>query len=138
VGAEDHQTHYQLGIAFKEMGMLDEAIGAFQQASRHQENFLACCSMLGLVFREKGMPQIAEKWYRRGLSQTAESDVEGSHRMGLLYDLGELCLQLGRLPEAVECFSEVYGLDATYRDVAARLREAGENRRHRDTPEARG
>ncbi len=128
VEAEDHQTHYQLGIAFKEMGMLDEAIGEFQQASRHRENFLACCSMLGLCFREKGMPQIAEKWYRRGLEQARDGGDEADHRMGLLYDLGELCLELGRLAEAEQLLSEVYGQDAAYRDVAVRLREVGERR----------
>ena len=61
VASEDHQTHYQLGIGFKEMGMLDEAIGEFQMASRDRDSFVACSSMLGLCFREKGMPQIADE-----------------------------------------------------------------------------
>jgi tetratricopeptide (TPR) repeat protein len=122
VGAEDHQTHYQLGIAFKEMGMLDEAIGEFQQASRDRENFVSCCSMLGLCFREKGMPQIAEKWYSRGLQQVSSREPESEERLGLLYDLGELYLAQERLREARDCFLEVYASDANYRDVAARVR----------------
>ncbi|MFQ5767836.1 MAG: tetratricopeptide repeat protein [Acidobacteriota bacterium] len=126
VGAEDHQTHYQLGIAFKEMGLLDSSIGEFQQASRDPENFLACCSMLGLCFREKGMPQIAEKWYQRGLEKTASSGTDNDHRLGLLYDLGELMIERDDLPRALELFTEVYATDAGYRQVARRMNELNE------------
>jgi tetratricopeptide (TPR) repeat protein len=126
VGAEDHQTHYQLGIAFKEMGMLDEAIGEFQQASRDPESFVSCCSMLGLCFREKNMPQIAERWYARGLKQVSSGTPDAEERLGLLYDLGELYLAGGEGAKARECFLEVYAISARYREVAARLREAGE------------
>jgi tetratricopeptide (TPR) repeat protein len=126
VGAEDHQTHYQLGIAFKEMGMLDEAIGEFQQASRNPESFVPCCSMLGLCFREKNMPQIAERWYARGLKQGAAGPPDAEERLGLLYDMGELYLSTGQNGKAQECFLEVYAASAHYREVAVRLRELGE------------
>jgi hypothetical protein len=126
VGAEDHQTHYQLGIAFKGMGMLDEAIGEFQQASRNPESFASCFSMLGLCFREKNMPQIAERWYARGLEQGSAGPSDGEERLGLLYDMGELYVATGQTGKAQECFLEVYAASAHYRDVAARLREIGE------------
>jgi len=121
VGQEDHQTHYQLGIAFMEMEMLDEAIGAFQQAAQDPDSFLMCCSMLGLCFRAKAMPQIAEKWYRKGLDR---GDAGGGEEqvLGLLYDLGTLHQERGAVDEARNCFTEVYASNANYRDVAARLR----------------
>ncbi|MFQ5719848.1 MAG: tetratricopeptide repeat protein [Acidobacteriota bacterium] len=122
VGDEDHQTHYQLGIAFKEMGMLDEAIGEFQQAARDPDNFAACCSMLGLCFRDKGMPKIAESWYRRGLDSVG-ADTGGEQRLGLIYDLAELSLSTGDLERAEEGYTEVYASNANYREVASRLRE---------------
>ncbi|MCZ6649148.1 MAG: tetratricopeptide repeat protein [Acidobacteria bacterium] len=122
VGEEDHQTHYQLGIAFKEMEMLDEAIGAFQQAAQHPDSFLMCCIMLGLCFRAKGMPQIAEKWYRKGLDRGGSGGSVEDQITGLLYDLGTLHQEQGAVDEARNCFTEVYASNANYRDVAARLR----------------
>ncbi|MFQ5669807.1 MAG: tetratricopeptide repeat protein [Acidobacteriota bacterium] len=121
VATDDHQTHYQLGIAFKEMGLLNEAIGEFQQASRDPENFLACCSMLGLCFREKGMPRIAETWYRRGLDSASASQGDQEERVGLLYDQGTLYAESGDTRKARECFMEVFSLNAQYRDVSSRL-----------------
>ena len=127
VGDGDHQTHYQLGIAFKEMGLLDEAIGEFQQASRGGgDNFGACCSMLGLCFRAKGLPEIAEKWYRRGLEKAGGLDSDPAQRLGLLYDLAELQLEAGDDRDAIDHLMEVYAHDAGYRDVAARLNEVRE------------
>jgi len=127
VGDGDHQTHYQLGIAFKEMGLLDEAIGEFQQASRGGgDNFGACCSMLGLCFRAKGLPEIAEKWYRRGLEKAGGLDSDPAQRLGLLYDLAELQLEGGDDRGAIDHLMEVYAHDAGYRDVAARLNEVRE------------
>src|SRR5262249_2319847 len=56
LSAEDYETHFNLGIAYKEMGLIDEAIGEFQLASKDPARAVECCSMLGLCFLEKGMP----------------------------------------------------------------------------------
>lgn len=57
---EDHQAHYDLGIAFKEMGLLEEAIGEFQKALRSTEGRLRTAEALGATFLEKGSPPVAE------------------------------------------------------------------------------
>src|SRR5713226_10761948 len=64
---EDYETHYNLGIAYKEMSLTDEAIGEFQKAAKDPLHAVECCSMLGLCFLEKGLPQLAIKWYKKGL-----------------------------------------------------------------------
>jgi tetratricopeptide (TPR) repeat protein len=102
--------------------MLDEAIGAFQQAAQNPDSYLMCCSMLGLCFRAKGMPQIAEKWYRKGLDRGDAGGSGGDQITGLLYDLGTLHQEQGASDEARSCFTEVYANNANYRDVAERLR----------------
>src|SRR6185436_10350426 len=63
----DYDTHFNLGIAYREMGLLDEAIGEFQIAAKDAGHLVLCCSMLGLCFLDKGLPELAIKWYRRGL-----------------------------------------------------------------------
>jgi tetratricopeptide (TPR) repeat protein len=118
--SEDYDTHYNLGIAYKEMGLIDEAIGEFQLASKDQKRAVECASMLGLCFLEKGMPQLAIKWYRKGLDMPAIKDEE---HLGLLYDLGSAYVEVGDSENAQKAFMEVYGLNNAYRDVANRIKQ---------------
>src|SRR3989441_9071259 len=62
----DFQSHYDLGIAFKEMGLLDEAIAELQKALRAPEGKLKSSEALGLCFIEKGAHVVAESILRRG------------------------------------------------------------------------
>ncbi len=120
LSAEDFDTHYNLGIAYREMGLLDDAIGEFQLASKDPRFFVDCCAMLGVCFMEKGMPELAVKWYRRALE--AEELAEET-RWGLLYDLGNAFLALGDRNNAYSAFVEVYGANSQYRDIVAKLAE---------------
>ena len=120
LSAEDYETHSNLGIAYKEMGLIDEAIGEFQLASRDPDRAVECCSMLGLCFLEKGMPQLAVKWYRRGLEAPG---IKESETVGLLYDLARIHQSTGDLDLAYRTFLEVFGMNTNYRDVSQRVRE---------------
>ena len=122
VDAEDYDTHYNLGIAYKEMGLVDEAIGEFQFAARDDKLLVDCCSMLGVCFREKGMGPLAVKWYRRGLEAANAGRTEET-MLGLRYDLADLLLEIGNQREALTLFTEVFGTNSKYRDVAVRLKE---------------
>ncbi|HEY6843535.1 MAG TPA: tetratricopeptide repeat protein, partial [Thermoanaerobaculia bacterium] len=118
--SEDYDTHYNLGIAYKEMGLIDEAIGEFQLASKDPKRAVECASMLGLCFLEKGMPQLAIKWYRKGLEIP---DIKEEEHLGLLYDLGSAYVDVGDNENAQKAFMEVYGLNTNYRDVATRIKQ---------------
>ena len=120
VDSQDYETHYNLGIAYKEMGLVDEAIGEFQYAARDPAKTVECCEILGLCFREKGMPQLALKWYQKGLDKPNLHEHEA---VGLRYDVAEVYREQGDYKRAMQLFTEVYGLDSTYRDVAAKIRE---------------
>jgi tetratricopeptide (TPR) repeat protein len=124
--SEDYETHYNLGIAYKEMGLTDEAIGEFQLASKDPKRTIECCSMLGLCFLEKGMPQLAIKWYRKGLELPEITEEE---QLGLLYDLGSAYLEVGDVPQAEKAFMDIYGIKSSYRDVVSRLRQVEDVRR---------
>jgi hypothetical protein len=117
---EDFDTHFNLGIAYREMGLLDEAIGEFQLAARDPAYLVSCASMLGLCFNEKGLPELAVKWYKRGLDAP---DVSDDDRAGLLYDLGEALVAAGDRMAAYHTFVDLYGINTNYRDVVARLAE---------------
>ena len=126
LSAEDYETHFNLGIAYKEMGLVDEAIGEFQLASKDPARAVECCSMLGLCFLEKGMPQLAIKWYRKGLDANTIRELE---TVGLLYDLGCVYQSTGDVDQAYRTFLEVYGLNTNYRDIVHRVRDLEEVRK---------
>jgi tetratricopeptide (TPR) repeat protein len=120
LSAEDYETHFNLGIAYKEMGLIDEAIGEFQLASKDPARMVECCSMLGLCFLEKGMPQLAIKWYRKGLGS---ADIKEVETVGILYDLGCVYQNTGDVELAYKTFLEVYGLNTNYRDIVHRVKD---------------
>ena len=121
---EDLETHYNLGIAYREMGLLEEAIGEFQKVAKAVQKgkpfryAMNCATLLALTFRDKGEPKIASLWYRRAL------DVPGLDQeaiMALRYDLG-ISLEMANEPDAaLDCFRQVYATNIDYRDVADRI-----------------
>ena len=121
---EDLETHYNLGIAYREMGLLDEAIGEFQKVAkaiqkgkpfRYEMN---CSTMLGLSFMDKGEPMVASLWYKRAL---ATPDLEEESVLALQYDLGLALESAGESDEALNSFRQVYAANIDYRDVAGRI-----------------
>jgi len=121
---EDLETHYNLGIAFREMGLLEEAISEFQKVAKANERGRAfrytmqCCTLLGLAFMEKGQPAIAAIWYERAL-KTPGMDPEST--LALRYDLGVAQESAGEPEAALKSFSQVYAMNIDYRDVAERI-----------------
>jgi tetratricopeptide (TPR) repeat protein len=121
----DPETHYNLGVAFREMNLLDEAIGEFQKVVKaagktpHSPRYLQACSLLGICFMEKGMAPIAIQWYCRAL-ETPNLDEEAS--LALQYDLGVAYEQAGDTRRALEKFTQVYGQNIDFRDVAEKIR----------------
>lgn len=125
-GQDDPQTHYDLGVAFREMNLLDEAIGEFQkvlkgaQKGQYPPNFLQVCTLLALCFMDKKLPGIAAKWYVRALEFP---DLDEEATMAVTYDLGMAYEQAGDSQKALEKFSEVYSQNIDYRDVAEKIRQ---------------
>jgi tetratricopeptide (TPR) repeat protein len=126
MGAEDEdlETHYNLGTAFREMGLLDEAISEFQKVAKATERgkpfryVMQCCTLLGLAFMEKGQPGIAAIWYGRALLTPG---IEPESILALRYDLGVAQESAGEPEAALKSFSQVYAMNIDYRDVADRI-----------------
>jgi tetratricopeptide (TPR) repeat protein len=125
LGKEDYETRYNLGIAYKEMGLVDEAIAEFQLAAKDESRLLECSSMLGICFLEKGMPKLAVKWFEKGLQAPGRTEDE---YQALRYDLANALEQSGEVERARAIFTELYGQDSTFRDVAERVRQLGVSR----------
>ena len=121
---EDLETHYNLGIAYREMGLLDEAIGEFQKVAKAVQKgkpfpyAMNCATLLALTFVDKGEPKIASLWYQRAL-ETPRLDQETV--MALRYDLGVALDLAGESSAALDSFRQVYAMNIDYRDVADRI-----------------
>ncbi|HKB66366.1 MAG TPA: tetratricopeptide repeat protein [Pyrinomonadaceae bacterium] len=121
---EDYETHYNMATAYKEMDLLDEAIREFQVAAGltgsadGTPRYFHCCNMLGHCFAQKGMPQAAVTWFKKGLDAPGRNAEESK---ALKYELGAAYEQMGDLNNAVAAFTDVYGVDIGYRDIGARL-----------------
>lgn len=114
---EDHQTHYDLGLAFKEMGLLDEAISEFQKALRSTEGRLRTSEALGQAFFDQGRPAVAEA-VLRSVERGPEGDAE---KIGVLYWLGRAQEVQGKVADARGCYERVLAVDVSFQDVSDRL-----------------
>src|SRR6266571_2021982 len=115
----DFESHYDLGVAFKEMGLLDEAIAELQKALRAPEGKLRTSEMLGICFFEKGAFGVAESILRRGLDLPASGDQE---RLGVLYWLGRALEQQGKKADARDLYGRVFAVDIRFLDAEQRVK----------------
>ena len=76
--------------------------------------------MLGICFMEKGLPELAVRWYRKGLESP---QINEEVALGLLYDMGIAYAQLGDYDAAYKTFVEIYGMNSNFRDVSTKLQE---------------
>jgi len=122
---EDADTHFNLGIAYREMGLLPEAIREFQVASRDTDYFVESCSNIGVCYQEQGMWSEAAEWYQKAL---VAPDISAEARVGLRYDLAGAYQSAGDVEQAVVIFEEISAGNPSYRDVADRLSNLSQQR----------
>ena len=122
---EDPETHYNLGIAFREMGLLDEAIGELQKACQFFDRghafpqIMQTYTWLAQCFLEKGVPEAAVRWYDKALNVAG---IDGETRVALHYELASAYETAGDKASALKHFMDVYGSNIDYRDVAERIK----------------
>jgi tetratricopeptide (TPR) repeat protein len=125
VEAEDPETHYNLGIAFKEMGLLDEAIGELQKVCHAVEvgnSFsqpVQAYTWLAQCLVDKGVPEAAIRWYQKALELPG---LDYTSRCAIYYDLGSAFEASGDTKSALANFMEVYSSNIDFRDVAIRIK----------------
>jgi tetratricopeptide (TPR) repeat protein len=122
---EDPETHYNLGVAFREMGLLDEAIGELQKVCASVERghpfaqLMQTYTWLAQCFLDKGVPEAAVRWYEQALKLP---NLDQETRVALHYELAGAHESAQNKPAALTHFMEVYGNNIDYRDVAERIK----------------
>jgi tetratricopeptide (TPR) repeat protein len=118
ISDSDSSTHYDLGVAYKEMGLLPDAINEFAMAARDPKLECTCFAMMGMIELEQGAFDRSAEAYIRGLGAVQKTiDQE----MSLYYDLGNVYELKGSDAEALYYFQKIARRDPGYRDVRDRI-----------------
>ena len=124
VDDEDFDSHYDLGIAYREMGLIDEAIAEFQKALRGTAHRIRTYETLGQCFMDKSDFDVAQNVLTRALN---EPDAEDEELVGVLYLLGLASENLERWSDASAYYQRVVAVDIDFRDVSQRIVGVGRN-----------
>ncbi|MFL5507678.1 MAG: tetratricopeptide repeat protein [Gemmatimonadales bacterium] len=118
VDLDDYQAHYDLGIAFKEMGLFDEAVAEFQRALRAPEGRLRTSEALGICFYEKGQFAVAEAVLRRAVDTLAGGDDD---KIGLIYWMARSAEEQGKAEAARSLYERALAVDIRFQDTNERI-----------------
>jgi tetratricopeptide (TPR) repeat protein len=118
VSENDSATHYDLGVAYKEMGLLPDAMNEFELAARDPSRECMCYAMIGMIRLERGELDLSAKAYIRGLEAQAKTPDQ---EMALFYDLANVYEMKGATKDALFYFEKVAKKDPRYRGVTERI-----------------
>jgi len=123
---DDSDTHFNLGIAYKEMELLEEAIAEFQVASHDPAFFVEACSMIGVCANDLGRYEEAASWYQKAL---VAPDLPPDARTALRYELALALEKNGDIDQAAGLYEDIHASDPAYRDVSSRLTALSQQQR---------
>lgn len=118
ISEEDSDTHYDLGIAYREMGLIDDAISEFRIAMRGKQRAVQCHTMIGVCLCEKGLVTDAINEFKSALYVEGLSDREAT---AIYFELGNAYESLDDKREALFYYDKVKRKDPQYRDVTSRI-----------------
>jgi tetratricopeptide (TPR) repeat protein len=124
--SDDYEAHYDLGVAFKEMGLLDEAIAEFQKALRAPEGRLRTSEALGVAFFEKQQFAVSEAVLRRAVDAVEGGDEA---KIGLIYWLGRALEAQGKDGDAITSYERAMAVDIRFMDLGERVHRLAAGRR---------
>ncbi|HLM61776.1 MAG TPA: tetratricopeptide repeat protein, partial [Pyrinomonadaceae bacterium] len=128
--ADDYEVHYHTGTAYKEMGLMEKAIGEFQDAINLVERndgtrrFFQCAVLLGHCFMEKQLPKAAARWLIRSLEV---ADLTDDEKQAVYYEIGNAYETGGEREKAINYFEQLYAENIDYRNVGERLENLQKN-----------
>lgn len=118
LGLEDYETHFQLGLAFLEQGLFDEAIEELMLSAQSPEKALESCTLIAEAFRRKKDYGEAIHWLEKCL-ELCFDDPERLH--SLEYEIASLYEKLHDRPKALSFYNKILKWNSSFRDVAKRV-----------------
>jgi len=118
IAADDMESHYNLGIAYREMGLFDDAVSEFNKAQSDPARFVDCQTLKGLCYVDKGDFEKGEEAFRAALASTT---IDEGQRLSLYYELGALYEAFQHPQEALASYRFVADADPEFRDIAEKV-----------------
>jgi tetratricopeptide (TPR) repeat protein len=118
-GKEDYETHYNLGVAYREMGLLNEAITEFRLVLKSPDRVISATAMIASCLRAKGALPRAEETLLEVLNNPKYSKSEGI--AGLAYELGQIFEVQGRIDDALAQYYRAKELEPDHKEAAVRI-----------------
>jgi tetratricopeptide (TPR) repeat protein len=131
-GKEDYETHYNLGLAYREMGLLNEAITEFRLVLKSPDRLIAATAMIASCYRSKGALPRAEETLLEILNKPEYAKMEGIG--GLAFELGQILEVQGRNDDALAQYYRVKELEPGHPEAASRIAQL--ERRSAGPPQA--
>ncbi len=123
LGEGDHQAHWDLGIAYREMGLMEDAIGEFEQVMASADRRIECLHMIGISALDLGRAEEAASRLSEALGTVGIAEQQ---KLALRFDLGRALEAQGRIREAREVWEMVAAVDPGFCEVGERLATLGE------------
>jgi tetratricopeptide (TPR) repeat protein len=125
VEKEDYESHYNLGIAFLEQGLFDEAIEEYKLAAQDKKLEIECFSIISFCYRQKKEYKEAMKWLEKAQG-VAEKDV--NQEFALKYEIASLYEDMNEDKKALKIYDEVNKWNPEYRDVEEKIKSLQEKK----------
>lgn len=123
LGSEDTETRFDLGIAYKEMGLLTDAIDEFRLSMNSPERRCMSLTMIGACYVQLGDNHAAIEHFLRGL----ESDLRTpGEELGLHFELAKTYEMLDDLDNALLHYREVLEREPSFQDIRERVAQLEE------------
>jgi len=116
--AEDFEIHYQLGIAFMEQGLFNEAIEELTVASRDKIRAMECYSIISQCFRNRKNLAEAERWLNKAVLMAKEGTEA---YFALTYDRAVLSEEAQETDKALSLFKEIQTWNPAYRGISDKV-----------------
>jgi tetratricopeptide (TPR) repeat protein len=120
IGEGDFRSRYDLGVAYKGMGLFQEAIEEFEIAAKDPELRLKSYEMIGSCFLERGNADDAIKILSAGLKIT---DRPAREYFGIHFLLGNCYEKMKKMKDAMQFYMNAYKIDKTVPDLVRKIND---------------
>jgi tetratricopeptide (TPR) repeat protein len=128
IDSKDYDSHYNLGIAYKEMGLLEDSLDEFKKAfSADQTKVLECCTMLGMVSLQTAMYEDAIKYFEKIFKEVTLPEEQIND---LRYELATAYQENGQHEQSLKNFNMILEKDPSFRDVKEKIQLVMNSKEH--------
>jgi len=118
IDTKDYETRFNLGLAYLEQGLVDEAIEEFLLASEDPGRALECASIISKAYKQNNNYMEALNWLEKSLALVPAGSSE---HFAVLYELASVHEDNGDRRKALELYLRIKDWNPAYREVQKKV-----------------